>query len=163
MKDLIRTCVKTTELHVNSNDIRSTMGDAIDHKLKKEMEGMCCDDGYVMKDSVDIIERSMGKIVNVNNHSKVLYTIKYTCSILSPVKGCEIDCYINSVTKIGAVAFIKHGAQVDFRESPLLIIIPKVYSPSADTLEENKRFKVEVVATRLKYKSAQIHVVAKLV
>ena len=163
MKDLIHKCVKSKELHVSPIDIRSTMGGAIDLKLKKEMEGLCCEDGYVMKDSVKIIERSMGKIINVNNQSKIMYNIKYECSVLNPTKGVTIECYVNSVTKMGAVAFIKLDKQIDFKESPLLIIIPKTYSPEADSLELNKKCKVEIVATRLKYKSAQIHVVAKLV
>jgi len=163
MKDLIRKCVKVKEIHVNPNDIRSTIGNAIDTKLKKDMDGLCSEDGYVMKDSIEIIERSMGKIINVNNQSKITYTIKYICSVLTPAKGVTIDCWINSVTKMGAVAFIKHDRTTEFSESPLLIIIPKSYSPEADTLELNKKFKIEILATRFKYKAHQIHIVAKLV
>ena len=163
MKDLIRECVKSKEVHVNPRDIRSTMGNAIDEKLKKEMEGVCCEDGYVMRDSIEIIERSMGKVINVNNQSKIMYTIKYSCSVMNPMKGMSIDCTINSVTKMGAIAFIKYKELTEFKESPLLIIIPKTYSPEAETLEINKRFKIEIMATRLKYKAEQIQVVAKLV
>ena len=163
MKDLIRTCVRFKEVHVSPGDIRSTIGNAIDMKLKKDIEGVCCEDGYVIKDSIKIMERSLGKIINVNNQSKVMYNIKYSCDIISPSNGVKIDCYINSVTKMGAVAFIKHDKISEFKDSPLLIIIPKTYSVEADSLELNKKFKIEVMATRLKYRANQIHVVAKLV
>ena len=163
MKDIIRKCVKTKEIHINPNDIRSTIGNAIDTKVKKDIEGMCCEDGYVIKDSIQIIERSMGKIMNVNNQSKIMYNIKYTSSIISPAKGVKLDCYINSVTKMGAVAYIKYDKITEFKDSPFLIIIPKTYSPEAEELELNKKYKVEVMGTRLIYKSNQIHVVAKLV
>lgn len=163
MKDLIRKCVKTKEIHVNPSDIRSTIGNAIEEKLKKDMEGVCCDDGYILKNSIQIIERSVGKIINVNNQSKIKYDIKYSCSVLTPTKGTHIDCYINSVTKMGAVAYIKYEKMTEFQESPLLIIIPKSYSPEAESLELNKKFKIEILATRIKYRSNQIHVVAKLV
>jgi DNA-directed RNA polymerase subunit E'/Rpb7 len=163
MKDIIRKSLKTKEIHINPNDIRSTIGNAIDMKIKKDLEGMCCEDGYIIKDSINIVERSMGKIINVNNQSKIMYNIKYTSSIISPAKGVKLDCYINSVTKMGAVAYIKYDKITDFKDSPLLIIIPKTYSPEADQLELNKKYKIEVMATRLKYKANQIHIVAKLV
>lgn len=163
MKDIVRNCLKTKEIHINSKDIRSTIGNAIDMKIKKDLEGMCCEDGYVVKDSIKIVERSIGKIINVNNQSKIMYSIKYTSSIISPAKGIELDCYINSVTKMGAVAYIKYDKITDFKDSPLLIIIPKTYSPNADTLELNKKYKIQVLATRLKYRANQIHIVAKLV
>lgn len=163
MKDIVRNCLKTKEIHINSKDIRSTIGNAIDMKIKKDLEGMCCEDGYVVKDSIKIVERSIGKIINVNNQSKIMYSIKYTSSIISPAKGIELDCYINSVTKMGAVAYIKYDKITDFKDSPLLIIIPKTYSPDADTLELNKKYKIQVLATRLKYRANQIHIVAKLV
>ena len=163
MKDFIRTCVKMKEVHVNPNSISSAIGNAIDTKIKKDMEGVCCEDGYILKDSIEIIERSMGKIINVNNQSKITYTIKYKCSIINPSEGMDIDCYINSVTKMGAVAYIKYNNITEFKDSPLLIIIPKTYSPEADNLEVNKKFKIKILATRLKYRSNQIHVVAKLV
>ena len=105
----------------------------------------------------------MGKVINVNNQSKIMYTIKYSCSVMNPMKGMSIDCTINSVTKMGAIAFIKYKELTEFKESPLHIIIPKTYSPEAETLEINKRFKIEIMATRLKYKAEQIQVVAKLV
>ena len=163
MKDIVRNWLKTKEIHINSKDIRSTIGNAIDMKIKKDLEGMCCEDGYVVKDSIKIVERSIGKIINVNNQSKIMYSIKYTSSIISPAKGIELDCYINSVTKMGAVAYIKYDKITDFKDSPLLIIIPKTYSPDADTLELNKKYKIQVLATRLKYRANQIHIVAKLV
>lgn len=163
MKDIVRKSIKTKEIHINPNDIRSTIGNAIDEKVKNDIEGICCEDGYVIKDSIQIIERSMGRIINVNNKSKILYNIKYTSSIISPAKGIKLDCYINSVTKMGAVAYVKYGDLTDFKDSPLLIIIPKTYSEDAEEVELNKKYKIEVMATRLIYKANQIHVVAKLV
>lgn len=163
MEQLIRDSIKTKEIHVNPSDIRSTIGNAIDYKLKKDMEGLCCEDGYVVKDSIKIIERSMGKIININNQSKITYNVKYSCSIITPSKGMVIDCYINSVSKMGAVAFVKYNNLSTFKESPLLIIIPKIYSENVDNIEINKKYKIEIMAIRLKYKSQQIHIVAKLV
>tara|TARA_B100000900_G_C20601378_1_gene725800 strand:- start:5693 stop:6184 length:492 start_codon:yes stop_codon:yes gene_type:complete len=163
MKDIIRECIKIKEVHVSPSNISSTIGNTIDFKIKKDMEGVCCEDGYILRDSIQIIERSMGKIINVNNQSKITYNIKYKCSIINPSKGMKIDCYINSVTKMGAVAYIKYDEIKDFKDSPLLIIIPKSYSPEAESLEINTKHKIEILATRLKYRSNQIHVVAKLV
>lgn len=163
MKEIIRKCIKSKEIHINPNNVRSTIGNAIDMKLKKDLEGMCCEDGYIIKDSIQIIERSMGKIINVNNESKIMYKIKYSSSIISPSIGVKLDCYINSVSKMGAVAFIKYDKMTELKDSPLLIIIPKSYSPEAESLELNKKYKIEVMATRLKYKANQIHIVAKLV
>ena len=49
MKEIVRKCIKSKEIHINPNNVRSTIGNAIDMKLKNDLEGLCCEDGYIIK------------------------------------------------------------------------------------------------------------------
>ena len=66
-------------VQIKSSDIYKTrnIDGIILHKLKK-YEGKCTKNGYIIKDSIDIINRTTGKIVNIDNKSLIEYKINYS-------------------------------------------------------------------------------------
>ena len=53
-------------IQIKSSDIFKTrnIDGIISHKLKK-YEGKCTKNGYIVKDSIEIVNRSVGKIINI--------------------------------------------------------------------------------------------------
>jgi DNA-directed RNA polymerase subunit E'/Rpb7 len=157
----------TTNLNIIPSRINENIDTVIYSKLKNQLEGMCFQDGYVIPDTIEIVKRSLGKIVNHNNQSFVRYSIQYTADIISPQAGDEINAYIQNITKMGVIAYIKLGKSSfeNLKESPLLIIIPREYFKDSvvniDNLVGEQEIKVEVVGARVKFQSQQIQVVAK--
>ena len=62
----------TTNLNIIPSRINENIDTVIYSKLKNQLEGMCFQDGYVIPDTIEIVKRSLGKIVNHNNQSFVV-------------------------------------------------------------------------------------------
>ena len=92
----------TTNLFVNASQVNKNIDNVIKDNLKEQLEGLCYEDGYIVKDPVKIINKSMGKIVVNDNVSSVSYSIKYKAKIISPADG-DIESYVSNVNKMGVV------------------------------------------------------------
>jgi DNA-directed RNA polymerase subunit E'/Rpb7 len=156
----------TTNLFVNASQVNRNIDNVIKSNLKEQIEGLCYEDGYIVKDSVKIVNKSMGKIVVNDNVSSVSYSIKYKARIISPSDGDIIESYVSNVNKMGVVSYIKLSEGDSSEESPMVIMIPKDYFDSSiyniDDINVGQKLNVVVVGSRIKYRSEKIQIIAKL-
>ena len=156
----------TTNLFVNSSQVNKNIDNVIKENLKEQLEGLCYEDGYIVKDSVKIINKSMGKIVVNDNVSSVSYSIRYKANIISPSEGDVIESYVSNINKMGVVSYIKLSEGDSSEESPIVIMIPKDYFDSSiynvDDINVGQQLNVIVVGSRIKYRSEKIQIIAKL-
>jgi len=155
----------TTNLFVNASQVNKNIDNVIKDNLKEQLEGLCYEDGYVVKDSVKIINKSMGKIVVNDNVSSVSYSIKYKAKIISPSEGDIIESYVSNVNKMGVVAYIKLSDGDSSEDSPLVIMVPREYFEQSiynfDDINVGQKLKVIVIGTRIKYRSEKVQIIAK--
>ena len=156
----------TTVLILDPKDLNNEIDNTIKHKLKEIIEGKCHEDGYIIKDSIRIIQRSMGNIVTNNNRSEIKYTIKYKAEIISPSINDELSIVINNINKMGIIGYIKLNESDTSKDSPLIIMIPKEYFNEETTrnisdLTIGQKIDVVVIGSRIKYRSENIQVIAK--
>jgi len=155
----------TTTLFVNASQVNKNIDNVIKDNLKEQLEGLCYEDGYIVKDSVKIINKSMGKIVVNDNVSSVSYSIKYKAKIISPSDGDIIESYVSNVNKMGAVAYIKLSDGDSSEDSPMVIMIPREYFEQSiynfDDINVGQKLKVIVIGTRIKYRSEKVQIIAK--
>lgn len=156
--------LKTT-LSIPSKDITNNLDNIIKIKLKDLLEGVCYNDGYILNDSINIIQRNIGMIKTRNNKSTVSYTITYTADVLSPSEGDTYEVFVNNINKMGIIAYIKIKDSDTHETSPLIVMIPKDYMESSilniDDLHIGQHIKVVVVGSRVKFRSDKIQVIAK--
>ena len=156
----------TTNLFVNASQVNKNIDNVIKDNLKEQLEGLCYEDGYIVKDSVKIINKSMGKIVVNDNVSSVSYSIRYKAKIISPSEGDIIESYVSNINKMGVVSYIKLSEGDSSEESPIVIMIPKDYFDSSiynvDDINVGQQLNVVVVGSRIKYRSEKIQIIAKL-
>ena len=156
----------TTNLYVSASQVNKNIDSVIKDNLKEQLEGLCYEDGYIVKDSVKIIRKSMGKIVVNDNVSSVSYSIRYKASIISPTEGDVIESYVSNINKMGVVAYIKLSEGDSSEESPMVIMIPKDYFESSiyniDDINVGQKLNVIVIGSRVKYRSEKIQIIAKL-
>lgn len=156
----------TTNLFVNASQVNKNIDNVIKENLKEQLEGLCYEDGYIVKDSVKIINKSMGKIVVNDNVSSVSYSIRYKANIISPSEGDVIESYVSNINKMGVVSYIKLSEGDSSEESPIVIMIPKDYFDSSiynvDDINIGQQLNVIVVGSRIKYRSEKIQIIAKL-
>jgi hypothetical protein len=148
-------------IQLKSSDIYRTknIDGLILHKLKK-YEGKCTKNGYILKDGINIVNRTIGKIVNIDNNSLIEYKINYNIQSILPTIGSVYNCTINNISKMGLICYIEYGELNDIKSSPLLIIVPKEYC-EIEKLKEGQKINVEAMDMRIKYMSNQIQVIGK--
>ena len=146
--------LKTT-LTITSSELQKDIDNVIQQKLKNTIEGVCYEDGYVVKDSSQIIQRSPGKVVTHNKKGGIQYEITYKAKIISPSEGDVYKAIISNINKMGVIAYIRLKDGDTEENSPVIIIIPKDYFEGTtwniDDLNKGQSIHVEVVGTRVKY------------
>ena len=172
----INTQKLTTKINIKPNELNQNINEIIFLKLKELTEGVCINEGYVIKDSIDIINKYIGKIINLNNKSYIEYCINYSAIILSPNKDDIINCYIDNINKLGIVAYIKLSElikltdininidnEIDtFSNSPLIIIIPETNIDDITKYNKNDNINIKITAIRIKYNSDKIQLIGSL-
>jgi len=158
------TQILTTTINIEPRNIRGDINKLVLFNLKKRYEGVCNKDGYIEKDSIELINRSIGMIKIIDNVSYVTYHLTYKAIVISPSIGDRISCVISSNNKMGLIGFIKNKETDSIEDSPFIIIIPREYfsdESDIDDININDKVNVEVDNFRTKYLSNQIQVVAK--
>lgn len=154
-----------TNLDIDPNEINNKLESTIRTKLKNKLEGLCFEGGYILKDTVKMINKSMGKIVINNNKSTVRYTIKYKANVISPSEGDSMDTYISNINKMGVICYIKIKETDTSNDSPFVVMVPRDYFNGSiyniDDLHIGQKLTIDVVGSRIKYRSDKVQVIAK--
>ena len=91
---------------------------------KRKHEGVCNKDGFIKQGSLQIRNRSMGEIKTINSQSYIVYQITYKATVLSPVKDIQMEVFIESMSKICIIAYIKFTDQ-DTIKDVLIVTVPR--------------------------------------
>jgi|TARA_B110000208_G_C11749732_1_gene423009 DNA-directed RNA polymerase subunit E'/Rpb7 len=163
MVDYISSQLLTTSINVEMKNIKGDINELLYKLLKKKYECVCNKDGYIQKDSLQIVNRSIGEVKTINNTSYVVYEITYNANIYSPVKGTKLTVSINSITKMGLIGFLKDKEEDTIDNSPFIVIVPRDYfkDESIDDHTINSTLLVQIEDSRIKYMSKNIQIVAK--
>ena len=161
--DYYSTQILTDIINIQANKIKGDINQLILFNLKKKYEGVCNKDGYVMKDSIELINRSIGQVKTIDGESIVMYHITYKADIISPSRGNTLECTVDSSNKLGVIGYMKHGEDTSIKDSPLIIIVPEEYFEDGmfETINQNDTIKVRIESYRIKFQSKQIQIVAK--
>ncbi len=150
------------------SDLNKDIDNIILKKLKKTYEGYCKDNCFILKNSINIINKSLGKIETHENKNIIKYDVKYSCDIISPTNGEEIDIIVNNITKMGIIGYIKIDEKYSksdnpFENSPLIVIVPEDKIDNINDINVGQKLKTEILNYRIKFRNEQIQVVCKIV
>ena len=163
MTDYISTQLLTTSINVEAKNIKGDINELLYKYLKQKYEGVCNKDGYIQKDSLQIMNRSVGEVKTINNTSYIIYNLTYKANIYSPTKGSQLDICVNSITKMGIIGYLKDKEDDTIETSPFIIIIPREFfmDDSIDNYSTNDTIRIQIEDSRVKYMSKNIQIVAK--
>ena len=161
--DYKSTQLLTTSINIKCNNIKGDINKLILYNLKKRYEGVCNKDGYIMKNTIELINRSIGELLLIDTKSHIMYNITYKCDIISPSIGNKIKCVVNSNNKMGIIGYIKDDDVKTIDDSPFIIIIPNEYFTDTDisTIKIGDILNVKIENFRTKYLAKQIQLVVK--
>ena len=144
------------------SDLNKNIDNIILLKLKKIYEGYCKDNCFILNNSINIINRTIGKIETYENKNVIKYSKTYSCDINSPTNGEQIEVIVSNINKMGVIAYIKIDTKYSisdntFDNSPLIVIIPNDMITNYDTSNINigQKLKVEIMGFRIKFRNSR--------
>ncbi len=149
----ILTLKESIEPHELKNE--NNIDDILLEKIKNKLGNKCHKEGFIEKDSINILKRSMGNIISSHFNGNIIYTIQINAKICNPVQGEEIICTVKGKNKMGILAEV----------SPLIIALTKIHHKDEsvfDTLDENDKIKVKVICSQFQFNDTNINVLAHL-
>tara|TARA_Y100001958_G_scaffold129622_1_gene98244 strand:- start:8240 stop:8740 length:501 start_codon:yes stop_codon:yes gene_type:complete len=150
------------DIYIDSSEMNQKFNDILTIKLKNKFEGKSISTGYIIKDTIDIVNRSK---YGVCEGGKSKYNINFKAVLVSPVVGLKISCYVHNVTKAGVIAYIKLSDYGDyegnkFEDSPLLILIP-LNRFEDENVQVNTKIDIEITAIRIRYNNKTIQIIGR--
>ncbi len=156
--------ILVTSLNISSSDLKKDIDKLILFKLKEKYEDICTENGFIVKDSIKLINRNLGKINTINNNSFISYNVRYSADIINLTDGDNLDIIVDRVNKMGVLGYISTKKN-DFESSPIIIMVPnECFNESTrdiNSITKNQKMTVIIIGCRLKYGHKKIQIVAK--
>ena len=95
------------------------------NRIRTKIGNKCIDIGYIDKDSITIVSRTLGQVNTSHFNGEVYYHIRCQANICKPVEGTRLSVKIVDKNKIGLLAI----------QGPLYIYLPAVYLENAEILD----------------------------
>jgi DNA-directed RNA polymerase subunit E'/Rpb7 len=111
----------TTSVQLKSNELAPNIEEILYKKLKNSLENMCSKHGYIKKNSIKIIKRSVGKIKIQHFNGNIIFDLHCVAEICNPAQGSIIKCKVNAKNSLGILA------EGYYDNVPILqIFVPKI-------------------------------------
>ena len=148
--------ILTRKVFIEFNMIGSNLKELLTNKLRNDLEGKCCKEGYIKKKSIKIIKYSSG--VMQDNH--IIYDISFECLVCHPVQGMKIKCKVKNITRAGIRAvYYKED------ESPIILFITREHNYKKDNyanLKEEDIIVAKTIGIRYQLNDESIAIIAEL-
>lgn len=141
---------------VNPKHLNKNIDEYLLNFLKNELEGKCNCDGYIKKDSLSVIKRTLGEISGNRFTGDISYNLLINVQICNPIQGSEIDCRIQYINKLGILG----------HNGPMTIIVSKQFHNDSNVFQKFKEgdlIKVEIIAKKFLFNDTEIQIIGKLV
>lgn len=141
------------KVHIDSKFLQKNMQASILAQLKMNHEGMCSSEGYIERNSVTLLDYSLGR----TNYTKggVDYDVKFQADVCFPHSGQKLKARVTVRSKVGIHA----------ETPPIKVLIPRdlyLGNDEFSKIEVGDDIEFEVVGAQFKQKDSDIIVVGKL-
>ena len=151
MKDIsyINTQKLSEIINIEYNEINTkNLDQKVYNKLLEKVDNKCYKNGYILKNSIKMINKSLCKLENLDSENKLVCKINFSVAIIQPGVEDIIECYIDNINKMGIIAYIKLKDIIEdykggntLNDSPLIKIIPLQLIENIDTMNIGKKIK----------------------
>ena len=153
----------TETILIQSSNITKTKNieGYIEKYIANNYENKCDNNSYIVKDSVQLINRSIGLIRTINRKNYIEYKIIFKVKSITPSINDVFNTTINSITKMGIISYLKMNDEMNIDTSPIIFIIPSEYMNDTK-YKINDNLKVKVLNIRSRFKGKQIQIVSEI-
>ena len=122
-------------------------------KLRDEVGNKCIKEGFVRRDSIEIVKRSIGVVDAIHFNGRIGYNILFSAELCNPVEGMKLEGVVEDINKMGAIVRIE----------PLSIVLPKQHHPDLEVfrnLAVGDKIQMTVVGSIFELYDTEINTVA---
>jgi DNA-directed RNA polymerase subunit E'/Rpb7 len=137
----------TIPMHEIGGDVTQLILDAT-----KPFEGKCLEEGYIQRNSIEVVRFSYGVIKG----GSVTFHVVFKCNVANPIAGQKITCIVENNTKAGV------KARLDSRENPFIIFLSRDHhyqNPKFSELKEKDKITISVLGQRYDIHDKQIAII----
>lgn len=160
MDDLFVNTTLNHTISLEPKHINSQIDATILEMLQNELEEKCIKHGYIKKNSIKILSRSLGNVLTSQFNGNSIYNITLSAKICNPLENSSIKAKINGINKMGVMAYVGD------EQSPYIsILMAKQHHIDNDkfnNLKINDIIKIKVLGKRYEYGDNQISVIGIL-
>jgi len=153
------------KIYIKCDDLKSYNSNNISTNIKKlisnKFGNKCQKYGLLIKDSIKIIERSIGEFNDGHFNSSISYNVTFEAKICNPPEGIIIQCTAVSSNKMGVLACVGEN----LNDSPLVILLARQHhidNKLFKAIKEGKQIYALVIGKKFDLNDKQISIVGKL-
>ena len=152
-----------TTVILTPSDITKDFENTILNKLKLNYENICSKYGYIKKDTIKIIKRSVGQLKKEHFNANVYFDVVCIAEICNPAQGSIIKCKVKAKNSLGVLA------EGYYDNIPILqIIIPKISAGiqseiNIDTISIGDEVKIEVCGKKYQLFDKHISIIGRAI
>jgi DNA-directed RNA polymerase subunit E'/Rpb7 len=152
-----------TTIILSPSEINKDFETTILTKLKLNYENICSKYGYIKKDTIKIIKRSVGQLKKEHFNANVYFDVICIAEICNPAQGSIIKCKVKAKNSLGILA------EGYYDNIPILqIIIPKISAGiqseiNIDTIAINDEINIEVCGKKYQLFDKHISIIGKAI
>ena len=151
MDNVYQSALLTRLITIPMNEIGGDVKQLIKNSMKS-LEGKCLEEGYLQRDSIEVVRFSYGVIKG----ALVTFNVVFKCNLANPIAGQKIKCIVENNTKAGV------KARLDSRENPFIIFLSRDHhyqNPEFSELKERDRIEISVLGKRYDIHDKQISII----
>lgn len=141
------------KVHIHSKFLQRNMEASILAQLKMSYEGMCSAEGYIERNSITLLDYSLGRTNYIRGG--VDYDVRFQADVCLPHPGQRFKAVVKVRSKVGIHA----------ETPPIKVLIPRdlhMGNEDFNKAEIESEIEFEVVGSQFKQKDVEIIIVGKL-
>lgn len=152
-----------TTIILTPSEISINFENLILDKLRSNFESICSKYGYIKKNTIKIIKRSVGTLKKEHFNANVYFDVICIAEICNPAQGSIIKCKVKAKNSLGLLA------EGYYDNIPILqIIIPKISAGiqseiNIDTININDEIKIEVCGKKYQLFDKHISIIGRAI
>ena len=153
--ELFNEFLLTEKIIIEPKDLNHQINKTLEEKLKEKIEEKCISEGFVKKDSIQIVKKGLGELKGSQFNGNMSYELLYNAQICNPKIGQILKAKVKFIKKIGILAY----------NGPLSIIIGKEFHHDLSIFEDinpGDILDVQVIASKFSLNDREIKVIANL-
>jgi hypothetical protein len=152
-----------TTIILTPNEMNRDFENTILSKLKLNYESICSKYGYIKKDTIKIMKRSVGQFKKEHFNANIYFDVICIAEICNPAQGSIIKCKVKAKNSLGVLA------EGYYDNIPILeIIIPKISAGiqsevNIETININDEISIEVCGKKYQLFDKHISIIGRAI